>query len=211
MLTVSVTVNGTAVGASETYNGNSFLNLNYPNTYKHLPISMDCKPYGFLGRAKEDTVAISAEGYTLGYLDGRIFLGLSDLQKGESCQYSDKSAVITKLDKVHTLTESAEILVEQSKIVAQLKDDITSVTNKWGVEIAESGVTVGEEGTRDYLAMYTKLVNILDNVVSSHLNLISWANSHSHPTVGTPTSTYTSPAYFSSGYLTDKIEMKTQS
>lgn len=211
MLTVSGSVGGSAVGTSNYYGGNAFTTVNYPENYKHIPINMDCKPYGYVCKPKVDTIAICMEGYTIGYLDERIPLGLSDMQYGESCQYSDKSAVITKVDKVHSITEGAELILEQQKIIAQLKDDILPITNKWGLEISEDGVITGKEGSRDYLAMYTKLVNILDNIVSSHLNFISWANSHDHPNVGTPTSSYTTPTYFSNGFSTDKTEMKTQS
>lgn len=201
-------------GLSDYYSGNVFHQFDYTINAPAIEVTPEAKPFGFISYPYADTTYQIKNGICYGCFDNRDIFDKDKWVQGACQIYSDNTYLRANPDQVLLKVRfdnqggqySKELFINMKNAAIQIQ------TAVWGLKMnAQEFVVKKDLNSQDFLAMYTPLVSILDNISSFLSSFRQWASTHVHGESPPPNSPPPDASYFTSGYNTDKTDMKTES
>jgi hypothetical protein len=200
-----------AFGLSPYYAGNVLYQFSFPQTVPAQEVTVPSRQYGILSYPKKGTTFIIRGGIAHNAFDDRPLIDVDpqNFVEGGVQIYSENTYVRANPDQIKLkvrFDSNKELFLNMQNGLIQIQ------TAVWGLKLNAQGLMAKKDlDSEDYMAMYTPLVSILDNIASFLSSFQQWAAEHKHDISGSPPITPPPPAsYFTSGYNSDKILMKTE-
>ena len=209
MISYNGRIEQVAFGLSPYYAGNVLYQLSFPETVPAQEVTVPSKPYGLISYPKKGTTFNVTNNIANGAFDDRELIDIDSFESGAVEIYSDNTYVRANPEQVKLKVKfdgSKELFLNMQNGLIQIQ------TAVWGLKLNAHGLTAKKDlNSEDFMALYTPLVEILDNVAGFLSSFQQWAEKHKHDIVGSPPIPPPPSAnYFSSGYNSDKISMKTE-